>query len=126
MPFVSCSRRTPHDQHRHRPSAHASARLANEIRLARAELRQHVRAIRNYEAGCAELATLIGTPPVCMASLRIEIALRWVYRMQHTKVVDCLAAAQCSPYKKVGELSERQRKVIAFWLSESTNGRSAA
>lgn len=100
--------------------------LANQIRLDRANERIRIRAIRNYDEGCAELAKLLKDPPACMASLRIEMALRWVYRMQHAKIVECLAEAQCSPFKKVGELSPRQRKVIAFWLTESTLGRRAA
>jgi hypothetical protein len=103
---------------------------ANATRKARSGLHHQVHDIGSFDASCMELADILaGGVPACMASMRVEEALRWLWLHGRSKdgVVDeVLDLVGCSEFKLVGELSVRQRSVIVNVLRAWAYERRAA
>ncbi len=86
---------------------------ANARRLARAELRRQVSTPATFSASSGELAEILAAGvPECMASMRLEDALRWVRRIPYYRINEILDAVGCTEWKKVGDLTLRQRSVL--------------
>lgn len=106
--------------------------LANATRFARSALRRQVYGVRSFEGSCAELAEILAEGvPACMRSMRVEEALRWLYRNQGTRTLnqfidDTLDIVGCTEFKPVGELTIRQRSMLVSVLRETAEERLAA
>lgn len=107
------------------PQHLAALELANEVRTARAHLRRSIHDTGNYDTSRLRLAELFRDgPPECMATMRLDAALDWVYRMGPVRIASCLRAAECSPYKRIGDLTPRQQERLIMALETDLDYRS--
>ena len=108
--------------------------LANERRRARSKLYHQIRDDGEFAASCIAIAELLAdTPPLCVGGMRAEELLQWIYchggNQPHRKrrlVAEALAAAGCSEFKLVRDLTPRQRTLIVDVLTSEAYGRQAA
>jgi hypothetical protein len=89
--------------------------LANEVYRSRAAVKREIRAMPRVE-GIAAVADLIEANPPLWRTARLEQLLRAPYRVGPNAVHRWLNAADLSPRKQVGSLTERQRFVLAGLL----------
>jgi hypothetical protein len=76
---------------------------ANEVRLARAQLK------RELSTGAVELAQLLAGPPPCAETAKLRDLLLAVPRMGPAKVQRALTHCRIADSKTVAGLSDRQR-----------------
>jgi hypothetical protein len=99
---------------------------ANACRKARSSLRHQVHDTRSLSGGCGELAEVLADgAPSCMASMRVEEALRWLWH--HGRSIDrfideTLELVGCSEWKLVGDLTVRQRSILVNVLRYEAGG----
>ena len=89
---------------------------ANRLRLERAALREWVREPADSIVSRHRLASILDTDgPVspCVARMPVEEFLRLGWNLQYSRVTGCCELAQCQPYRELGRLTDRQRRVIA-------------
>ena len=98
------------------PQHMTALQRANEVRLGRAALKREVAGEQDVARGRARLAALLEDPPSALASLPIGEALLWPRRHGRRTVGRFLVVAGCREHKRVGELTERQRRAIAVAL----------
>jgi len=91
---------------------------ANEVRLARAELKRRV------ALGQADVASVVLDPPEEAASMAIADLLMSQHRWGHTRCRKFLAMVPLSENKTLGSMTERQRNRLATMLCESERGRA--
>lgn len=89
--------------------------LANTIRAARHEVRSAISSLHMSDAR-ADLIALFEDPPACVLRVRALDVLHWPKRALTSQGERLLRIACANPYIQVGELSERQRRVIAAGL----------
>jgi len=91
--------------------AAAALKVANRVRLARAAFRAELRSLPAGE-GLALLAASFEDAAWCaagpVASERVEVVLSWP-RVEGAVAQECLAVIGCSEFRRVNELTERQR-----------------
>lgn len=113
-----------------KPQHMTALATANAARKARSALRHQVHGTRSFEGSCAELGEILSEGvPSCMASMRLEEALRWMFHHGRSinKVIDeLLDRVGCSEFKLVGELSVRQRSALVNVLREWSYERQVA
>ena len=80
---------------------------ANEVRLARAELKRRV---LDHEVGVAEIVL---DPPEAAENMTVADLLMSQKRWGHTRCRKFLAAIPMSEAKTVGAMTERQRRAVA-------------
>lgn len=90
----------------------AALAQANRIRSERARLKAALR------AGEVRPAPLLLDPPECLGSASVAEVLLAVPGIGQVKVRRLLQAAQLSPGRKLGRLSERQRAELVAALGE--------
>lgn len=104
--------------------------LANASRKARTAIRHQVYDTHRFEDSCAELAEVFATgTPACMAGMRVEEALRWLYyhgRRSDRLINHVLDNVGCTEWKLVGDLTVRQRSVLVNVLRCLSTERLAA
>jgi hypothetical protein len=94
---------------------------ANEVRLARAELKRRV------TDGETTAATVILTSPWEAESMAVAELLMSQRRWGHTRARRFLAGVPMTETKTIGSMTERQRQNLAAMLETQTpNARSAA
>ena len=84
---------------------------ANDVRLARAQLK------RQLSAGSLELAELLAGPPPCAETAKLRDLLLAVPRMGPAKVRRTLTHCRIAESKTVAGLSDRQRAELIELLS---------
>lgn len=90
----------------------AALALATQIRDNRAVLRARVRPLENTD-GRYELAAILDEGHhQTLAKVPVVGFLKWAKRMVAPSIRLHLAAADCSEFRLIGELSERQRKLL--------------
>lgn len=93
---------------------------ANETRLRRSALKAWVKEPGDQIVSRNRLADLITayTGPVepALRSLMLEDFLMWGYRMYPSRRNACYALAECTPHRKLGDLTDRQRRLVANTL----------
>jgi hypothetical protein len=90
---------------------------ANEVRLARAELKRRV------AVGELEVADIVLDPPWEAESMAIADLLMSQRRWGHTRCRRLLAQVPLSEAKAIGSLTERQRRAVAGQLELASGGR---
>lgn len=90
----------------------AAIDLANEVRLRRAREKHAIDALPRVE-GAARVACLILAPPAWLQSCPLGELLTWPHRVGDRAAAKILTAAMLSPFKPVGQLTERQRRLVA-------------
>ncbi len=88
-------------------------RQANQVRSARAKLKQDLR------AGKVRLEQILATPADYLASAEVFDLLVAVPKIGPVKAGRLLTVVRISPSKTVGDLSERQRTHLIELLSRS-------
>jgi S13-like H2TH domain len=84
----------------------AALRLANEIRLGRAELK------RKLAAGHVRLESVVAEPPACAATAKAYELLLAVPKIGPAKASRLLASCRIAPTKTLAGLSSRQRSEL--------------
>lgn len=84
----------------------AALRLANEVRLGRAELK------RKLAAGRVRLEEVVAEPPACAATAKIYELLLAVPKIGPAKANRLLASCRIAPTKTLTGLSSRQRSEL--------------
>jgi hypothetical protein len=80
---------------------------ANEVRIARAQIRRDLRAGRVY------IEQLLADPPECILGAPIDWLLDSAPRVGRIRTAQALRAVKAGPKRRVGELTERQRFLLA-------------
>jgi hypothetical protein len=94
-----------------------SLQRANEVRLARVAQR------RDVKAGEVEVTELLDDPPSLIYSLKVIDLLMWEPGIGESRARDILAASgEIRETKPVGELTERQRRVLCQQIAEKPHG----
>ena len=106
MPVVS---RTPAPGRSPEQRLRALAK-ANEVRLARAQLK------RELAAGRIELAQVVADPPTCAQTAKVRALLLVVPRIGPARADRLLAHRRIAHTKTVGGLSDRQRAELVAAL----------
>ncbi len=89
---------------------------ANEVRLARAELKRRV------TEGETTAATVIRTSPWEAESMAVAELLMSQHRWGHTRARRFLAGVPMTETKTIGSMTERQRQNLAAMLEGQTHG----
>lgn len=97
---------------RNTDQAQRALREANRIRYARAALRRETAALP-YGQGRALVADVLENPPEFVLTARVFDVLRWPRYLGPGHARSILALAGCSDLRRVSELTERQRGVLA-------------
>ena len=103
-----------------RPQHMAALIRANEVRLARAELKRHVR------AGTITVREVIERCPGEAVGMTLLVLLESQFRWGTYRCVKFLEQCHLSENKAVGALTDRQRGVLIDQLRERENGRLVA
>ena len=100
---------------------------ANATRLARAQERQRIAHLPRPE-GHRAVAALLLDPPEHIRSLPVVKLLLWPHRAYQRNATGALALIGASETRKVGQLTERQRRELAGMFARFGEGneRSAA
>lgn len=103
---------------------------ANQTRFKRAEYRASVEALSTVD-GQARVAELVLEMPPELATLRVMDLLDWIHRVgvsQARRMLRSLGALGCviSEHRALGDLTVRQRKALASYLTGERVGRWAA
>lgn len=99
-------------------------RLANRVRGARAAAKRHIRSAPNTADSRLRASLHIRAYDAELEGMRIDELLSAVRGVGPPKVLALLTAAQVSPWRTLGSLTERQRRLLAFVLAPP-GGRSA-
>lgn len=93
----------------------------NRIRLERAALREWVREPADPTASRERLASIVDEPiPENLASLQLEKFLRWGWKMVPSRISGVYRLAECTGFKALGDLTDRQRVIVARALRASS------
>lgn len=92
--------------------------LANEIRSRRFVERRQIRDLPVGEAR-ERLGRLVLDCPAWVATVPIHKLLRWLPRLSEAKSARLLALIEASGFRSVGELTVRQRELLAVYLAVS-------
>lgn len=84
----------------------AALRLANDVRLARAELK------RKLAAGRVRLEEVVAEPPACAATAKVYELLLATPKIGPAKANRLLSSCRIAPTKTVTGLSSRQRSEL--------------
>jgi len=90
----------------------AALAVANEIRLGRSEHRRHLKSLPRVEAR-RELAALVADPPSLWRTATLGYVLGMPARTGPATVRRWLFTADLSATKRLGEMTPRQRRVLA-------------
>jgi hypothetical protein len=112
-------RQAAYDQHAERQYMRALER-ANEVRIARAELKRRV------AAGAADVAELVLECPWEVQSMAVSDLLTSQRRWGQTRCRKLLAQVPLSERKTLGSMTDRQRRTLAGLLSGAGRGESPA
>lgn len=85
--------------------------LANGTRIARCDLKRRIR------AGETTAADVLTTPPPEALTMSILELLQAQHRWGRTRALRLIRAAALSETKRIGELTERQRRSLALYLA---------
>lgn len=99
--------------HNRSEQQHLALDRANEIRLARAELR------RRIASGEVTVASVLLEVPAEAESWAVADVIRAQRRWGRQRAMKLLARNRVSEVKPVGKLTERQRQILAAALSRS-------
>lgn len=103
--------------------AAAALKVANRVRLARAAFRAELRSLPAGE-GLALLAAGFEDAVWCaagpVASERVEVVFSWPRGVGAPVVAELLAVVGCSAFRRVDELTERQRAAGAAALRRAS------
>lgn len=114
-----------HDARRARDEHHDDCQYmralerANEVRLARAELK------RNVAAGTVDVAEVVLHCPWEAESMAVSDLLTSQRRWGHTRCRKLLAQVPLTERKTIGSMTERQRRTLAALLSGAGRGEAA-
>lgn len=95
----------------------AALEVAQAVRLRRVAFRRELKQL-DYAEGCAVLADALGQVPPWLVTAQAFDVLSWPSRMGTTRARALLGSAEVRGPRAVGELSERQREVLAARLRE--------
>ena len=88
--------------------------LANEIRIARARLKESIR------DGSQDPLEVLENPPTYAEGMSLEKFLKTIPRLGPQKTQKMLCHCQIRPSATLGEMTERQRRVLARSIKETT------
>lgn len=95
--------------------------LANRARFERAELRAWVKEPAETVESRERLAAILDGPlPDCLRTLMLEDFMRWGWKLIPARRRAVCRLAGCSDTRTLGQLTDRQRDVIARALRLST------
>lgn len=89
---------------------------ANEIRLARADRRSEIVAIRDRDESLTALAAIVADPdgiPDYLRTVTVQEFIEWAHRLGPYLAGRYARACSISPFRELGLLTERQRGVLA-------------
>jgi hypothetical protein len=89
---------------------------ANEIRLARAALREQVRAIKDLKASRLEAAGIVAAPPEFAAGMSVASLLCACHRTGPAYVATLMRRASVGQGRQLGELTDRERRALRVGL----------
>lgn len=92
----------------------SALRLANRIRRERSRLKQQL------ASGQAQLAEVLHCPPACAAGMQIEELVSAQRGWGPTRTERLLAQIQISPTRRVEQLTDRQRRLLALAVQART------
>lgn len=110
------------------PQHMAALERANETRFRRGALRKEIHAL-DCEAGRHAVAAILDLPPAdleVLASLPVVEMLTWVRRMAYTNAARFVTVVGASEWKTIGQLTPRQRELLAALLRAGHEGLRAA
>jgi hypothetical protein len=81
--------------------------LANEVRIARAQIRRDLRAGRIF------IEELLADPPDCILNAPVDWLIGSAPRIGRARTAQALRAIKAGPKRRVGDLTERQRYLLA-------------
>lgn len=97
-----------------RPQHMEALDLGNRIRTERAALRRWVKEPGESVESRERLAAVLDGPlPDCLRTLLLEDFLMWGWKLLPSRRKACFRLAGCSAVKTLGELTDRQRDVVA-------------
>lgn len=99
---------------------------ANRMRLAKAAVRQRVRAPKNAADSSLVLASELEKRPECLVNIHIGEIIDWRYKTPHRSGVSLLRHVGASPTRKLGDLTDRQLELLCMALRSTVVRRTAA
>lgn len=90
---------------------------ANELRLNRSKIRRSLRTAPTFAAGRKRAAEVIADTPPCCATWEVLDFLCRVRWLTGRQVIPILRAAQVSPTRRLGGLTERERGALVEALT---------
>jgi hypothetical protein len=96
-----------------KPQHLAALERANEIRLARAQVK------RDLKADPQLIFDLLDNPDPCLSTAPVEEILRCLPRFGPHRINQVVRPAGVNPYREIGMLTVRQREALACQLRQS-------
>jgi hypothetical protein len=102
-------------------------RKANETRYARADLKAEVTPLGRFD-GQEKVAEILADPPAYLGTLAVFDLLTWIYGVRTFQAHRIVRGSglRFSESRTVGELTERERGVLARYLRGESTGAWAA
>ena len=93
----------------------SALKVANDVRFGRKAIKDDLHQLGYTDARC-RVADLIEHPPAILLTMKVETLLLALPRFGDRKVGKLMFAHEISSRKRIGGLSERQRKELAYVL----------